>query len=168
MSHENESTAEEDQVRARAIVLRQLAMAPKSRHQLALKLSQRDIPEEAANAVLDRFEQVELIDDAEFAFMWVRSRAQTRSLARPALKRELAEKGIASELAEEALAQLSDEDERAAAEALVRRRLRADAAAERTGRDKEMRRLVGMLGRKGYNGGLAFSVVRTVLDELTP
>ncbi len=145
---------------ARAIVLRQLTSSPKSRLQLARKLAERNVPEDVAEAVLDRFEEVQLIDDAEFAQMWVRSRAQTRSLARGALKRELSEKGIADDLAEEALCQVSDEDERAAAVALIRRKLRPTMGlAERPERDKIVRRLVSMLARKGYPPALAFRLV---------
>lgn len=152
---------------ARSIVLRQLTMAPKSRHQLATKLAQREVPEEVAAAVLDRFEEVELIDDAEFARMWVRSRADTRQLARMALKRELADKGVTGDIAEEALAQRSDEDERETAEALVRRKLRPGTdLGDRSARDKETRRLAGMLARKGYGSGLSFAVIRMVLDEV--
>ncbi|WP_346655231.1 regulatory protein RecX [Arthrobacter sp. 260] len=152
---------------ARSIVLRQLTLAPKSRHQLASKLAERDVPDEVATAVLDRFEEVELIDDAEFAMMWVRSRAATRSLARSALKRELAEKGIHGDLAEDALAQVSDDEERYAAEQLVRRKHRPLASAgDRATRDKETRRLVSMLARKGYSPSLAFGVVKTVIDDV--
>lgn len=151
---------------ARSIVLRQLTLAPKSRHQLASKLAERDVPDEVATAVLDRFEEVELIDDAEFAMMWVRSRAAARSLARSALKRELAEKGIHGDLAEDALAQVSDDEERDAAEQLVRRKHRPLASAkDRAARDKETRRLVSMLARKGYSPSLAFGVVKAVLDD---
>lgn len=110
---------------ARSIVLRHLAMAPKSRHQLAQKLAERAIPDEVAGAVLDRFEEVQLIDDAEFAMMWVRSRSVTRSLARSVLKRELADKGVDTDVAEEALGQISDADERAAAGRLIRRKMRS-------------------------------------------
>lgn len=150
---------------ARSIVLRHLGMAPKSRHQLAQKLTERNIPDEVARAVLDRFEEVQLIDDAEFAGMWVRSRAGTRSLARSVLKRELADKGIHPELAEEALAQISDEDERAAAEQLIRRKMRAGLdLADRKVRDKETRKLVGVLARKGYSPDLAFSLIRDIMD----
>ncbi|BAS13051.1 regulatory protein RecX [Arthrobacter sp. Hiyo8] len=67
---------------ARSIVLRQLTNSPKSRLQLARKLAERNVPEEVAEAVLDRFEEVRLIDDADFAEMWVRSRSQSRKLAR--------------------------------------------------------------------------------------
>lgn len=152
---------------ARSIVLRQLTLAPKSRHQLAAKLAERDVPAEVAVAVLDRFEEVQLIDDAEFAMMWVRSRAATRSLARSALKRELAEKGIHGEIAEDALSQVSDDEERDAAEQLVRRKHRpAATGTDRAALDKETRRLVSMLGRKGYSPSLAFGVVRSVLDDV--
>ena len=52
---------------ARAIVLRQLDAAPKSRLQLQEKLDQRNVDPQVAAAVLDRFEEVRLIDDAQFA-----------------------------------------------------------------------------------------------------
>jgi regulatory protein len=151
---------------ARAIVLRQLTSSPKSRLQLARKLAERNVPEDVAEAVLDRFAEVQLIDDAEFAQLWVRSRAQTRSLARGALKRELSEKGIADELAEEALGQVSDDDERASAVALIRRKLRPGMGlVDRPERDKIVRRLVSMLARKGYPPGMAFRLVEEEIGE---
>ncbi|MBM7782752.1 regulatory protein RecX [Arthrobacter tumbae] len=151
---------------ARSIVLRQLSMAPRSRHQLNTKLRERGVSEEVAADILDRYEEVQLIDDAEFARMYVRSRAQTRSLARSAIKRELADKGITGELAEDALLQRTDEDERSAAEDLVQRKVRPLAdPADRASRDKQVRRLVAMLGRKGYAPSLAFSIVKDVLDR---
>ncbi|MHA7246477.1 regulatory protein RecX [Arthrobacter tecti] len=141
-------------------------MAPRSRHQLFGKLAERGVSEHIAVEILDRYEEVQLIDDAEFARMWVRSRAQTRSLARGALKRELTEKGIAGDIVEDALAQRTDEDELAAAEELVRRKLRPLAdPGDRAGRDKQVRRLVGMLARKGYPPGIAFSIVKRVMAE---
>ncbi|WP_437773122.1 regulatory protein RecX [Arthrobacter sp. KNU40] len=151
---------------ARAIVLRQLTNSPKSRLQLARKLAERNVPEDVAEAVLDRFEEVRLIDDADFAEMWVRSRAQSRKLARGALRRELADKGIDAESAEKALAQVSDDDERNAARDLVARRLRAGTdLSDRTERDKQARRLASMLARKGYQPSAAFRIVGEVLDE---
>lgn len=151
---------------ARAIVLRQLTKAPKSRHQLAQKLAEREIPDDVAEAVLDRFEDVSLIDDAEFAHLWVRSRSLNKSLARGALKRELAEKGIAPELAEEALAQIDEETEREQGRDLVRRKIRASLdLTERSERDKYTRRWVAMLARKGYNPSMAFGLVADVIEE---
>ncbi|QYF90740.1 recombination regulator RecX [Arthrobacter sp. PAMC25284] len=150
---------------ARAIVLRQLTTSPKSRLQLSRKLAERNVPEDVAEAVLDRFEEVRLIDDAEFADMWVRSRSQTRKLARGALRRELADKGISPDTAAVALEQVSDEDEENAARELVRRKLRGFTGGEdRAERDKITRRLASMLARKGYQPSQAFRIVSEVLE----
>lgn len=149
---------------ARAIVLRQLTSSAKSRLQLSRKLAERNIPEDVAEAVLDRFQEVRLINDAEFADMWVRSRSQSRKLAKGALRRELAEKGIDADTAATALEQLSDEDEEAAARLLVERKLRPGTdLSEPAERDKTTRRLASMLARKGYQPSQAFRIVGEVL-----
>jgi regulatory protein len=153
---------------ARAIVLRQLTSSPKSRLQLARKLAECNVPEDVADAVLDRFEEVRLVDDAEFADMWVRSRSQTRKLAKGALRRELADKGIDADIAAQALEQLSDEAEEVAARELVQRKLKGTAdLTDRSERDKVTRRLASMLARKGYQPSQAFRIVGEVLDAAT-
>lgn len=150
---------------ARAIVLRQLTSSAKSRLQLARKLAERNVPEDVAEAVLDRFEEVRLIDDADFADMWVRSRSQSRKLAKGALRRELSDKGIDADTAAAALEQLSDADEEAAARVLVERKLRPGTdLSDRAERDKMTRRLASMLARKGYQPAQAFRVVGEVID----
>lgn len=150
---------------AQAIIYRQLTASPKSRLQLARKLAERNVPEDVAEAVLDRFQDVRLIDDAEFADMWVRSRSQSRKLAKGALRRELAEKGVDQETAAAALEQLSDADEEAAARILVERKLRPGTDLhDRAERDKATRRLASMLARKGYQPSQAFRIVGEVID----
>jgi regulatory protein len=146
---------------ARSIVLRQLTMAPRSRAQLADKLAQRGAPADVAERVLDRFEEVGLIDDTAFAEMLVRSQQTSRSLGRRGLAHELRRKGVDDETAQAALAQVDDESELAAAQALVQRRLQATRGLDR---DKRMARLVGMLARKGYPSGVTMTVVRDALD----
>lgn len=156
---------------ARTIVLRALTASAKSRKQLAQKLSERHIPPEVAEAVLDRFEEVQLVDDAAFAEQWVRNRFNTRSLARGALRRELGEKGITGEVAEAALEQLAVEDETEAARELVSRKLTPSNLAlleVEGGRDKLVRRLVGQLARKGYSPGMALNIVNQQLDGTEP
>jgi regulatory protein len=147
---------------ARAICLRALTGTAKTRQQLADLLGRRGIPEHAAVAVLDRFTEVGLIDDAAFARAWVGSRQSGRGLARRALRAELQARGVDAEVAAEAVALVDDEDERAAARTLVRRRL---AGMQRLDQATATRRLMGMLARKGYTGGLAATVVREALEE---
>ncbi|MDP5227857.1 MULTISPECIES: regulatory protein RecX [Arthrobacter] len=152
---------------ARAIVLRQLSAGPRTRHQLAVKLKDREVPEAAARVVLDRFEELTLIDDREFAALWVRSRSEHRHLGSGALRRELRDKGVAEPLIAEALEQLSQDAERESAQHLVARKLaRVDRGSlDRKERDKHTRRLVAMLVRKGHSPGTAFSVVAEELDR---
>ena len=146
---------------ARGICLRALTGAPKTRQQLADLLAQRGVPDEAAEAVLDRFTEVGLIDDAAYARAWVSSRQAGRGLARRALSSELRAKGVDPEVAAEAVEVVDDEDERAAAQRLVERRMPSMRRLDRT---TATRRLMGMLARKGYNGGLAAAVIREALD----
>ncbi|BAJ31135.1 MULTISPECIES: regulatory protein RecX [Kitasatospora] len=147
--------------RARDICLRLLTGAAKSRKQLADALRRKEIPDEAAERVLDRLEEVGLIDDAAFAEAWVESRHAVRGLSRRALAQELRTKGVAGEAAERALLQVDEEDESEAARALVARKLRSTAGLAR---DVRIRRLVGVLARRGYPEGLAFRVVRAAID----
>ena len=151
---------------AQNIVYRQLTASAKSRLQLARKLAERNIPDDVAEAVLDRFEEARLINDADFAEMWVRSRSQSRKLAKGALRRELAEKGIDQDTAAAALEQLTDADEEAAARQLVERKLRPGTDfQDRAERDKATRRLASMLARKGYQPSQAFRIVNEVLES---
>ncbi len=148
--------------RARAICLRLLTGSPRTRKQLGDALRKRDIPEEVADDVLSRFEDVGLIDDAAFAGAWVESRHHGRGLARRALARELRTKGVDTTLIEEAVGQLDSEQEEATARELVARKLRATRGLDR---DRRLRRLAGMLARKGYPEGMALRVVRRALEE---
>ncbi len=148
--------------RARGICLRLLTGAPRTRKQLADALRKRGIPDEAAEEVLSRFEEAGLINDSAFADAWVESRHHGRGLARRALARELRTKGVDPTLIEEAVSRLDSEQEEETARDLVDRKLRATRGLDR---DKRVRRLAGMLARKGYPEGLALRVVRQALEE---
>ncbi|WP_329425077.1 recombination regulator RecX [Streptosporangium sp. NBC_01495] len=147
---------------ARGICLRLLTMAPRTRAQLAEALRKREVPQEAADAVLDRFSEVGLIDDEAFAAAWVSSRHAGRGLARKALASELRHRGVDEETVNEAVDQLDPEEEAETARRLVRRKLSSTRGLEPAVRT---RRLAGMLARKGYGPGLAFRVIREVLED---
>ena len=146
---------------ARAIVLRQLSMVPRSRAQLETKLRQRGCADDVAKRVLDRMTEVGLIDDEAYAEMLVRSRQASKGLARRALAHELRKTGIDPGIADEALGQVGAADERIAAEALVAKKMRT---MHGLAPDVQARRLAGMLARKGYSGELAWPVIRDAID----
>ena len=146
----------------RTILLRRLSSAPRTRGELEKDLARRGADPEIAARVLDRFEEVGLIDDDAFARMWVESRHRSKALARSALKRELSDRGLDRESIDEAVAQIDDEAEW--------QRARDFAAAKfrvRHGEDqlKAMNRLAGQLARKGYPASMCFTVAREMASQ---
>jgi regulatory protein len=162
MARERADADADPEAVARQICLRLLSAAPRTQAQLATALRRRGVPEDAAAAVLERFAEVKLIDDVLFAQAWVESRHHGRGLAGRALGAELRQRGVARGDIETALSQLDPDQELATARELVERRLPATAGMPVPAR---MRRLTGVLARKGYPPGLAYRVVREALEQ---
>jgi regulatory protein len=154
--------AADPQARARQVCLRLLTLAPRTRAQLADALRAKGIPDEAAQEVLSRYEDVGLIDDAAFARAWVESRHHSRGLAGRALSAELKQRGVAPDEIRAAIEeQIGPEAEAAAARRLIEAKLRATQGLPA---EQRTRRLAGLLARRGYPAGLAFRVIREALE----
>jgi len=159
---EQEGPSADPEAVARKILLDQLTGRARSRKELSDKLASRNVPGDIATALLDRFEDVGLVDDGAFARTWVSQRQQGKGLSRRVLAQELRRKGIDDEVAKEALEEIDPADEAAAAHDLVRKKMRSMRSLDD---QVATRRLVGMLARKGYPPGLSFSVVRAELQR---
>ncbi|MEV4415637.1 regulatory protein RecX [Catellatospora sp. NPDC049609] len=156
---EREQAARDPHELAREICLRQLAVRPRTRAELAAALAKRGVTEEVAASVLDRYDEVGIIDDAAFARAWVSSRHHGRGLAARALSQELRRRGVDQEVVTEALAELDDETQERTAYELAVRKLRTTRGEP----DAVFRRVVGALARKGYPGGVAVRAVKEAL-----
>ena len=154
---------EEDPVeRARELCLRLLASRPRTRTELADAMRRRGVPDEAAAAVLARFTDAGLIDDAAFARAWVESRHHNRGLARRALSAELKQRGVDGQDIEAAVSALDPAEELATARRLVAKAMRASRGKPLPTR---IRRLVGLLARKGYPAPVAYRIVREAIEQ---
>jgi regulatory protein len=154
---------------ARTIALRKLTAAPRTRAQLADALSRGGVPDDVTDATLDRFEDLGLVDDAEFARQWARSRQAGRGLARRALAYELRQRGVGDDVVKDALDDPELADELETARALVHRKVTAAGPrlSDPVERERQLRRALGMLARKGYAAGVAALAVRDVLGEMS-
>ncbi|WP_213450972.1 regulatory protein RecX [Rhizomonospora bruguierae] len=144
---------------AREICLRQLAVRPRTRAELAAALRRKGISPETTAEVLDRYDEVGIIDDAAFARAWVTSRHHGRGLARRALANELRQRGVDVDAAGAALEELDPETEAATARALAERRLRTATGPP----EAVFRKVTGMLARKGYPAGVAIRAVKEAM-----
>jgi len=150
------------ETQARQICLRLLTLAPRTQAQLAAALHRRGIPDETAEAVLSRFADVGLIDDAAFARAWVESRHYSRGLSRRSLSAELRRQGVQTEEIREAVDSLDPEQEVATARRLVERKM---AVTRGQPPEARARRVAGTLARKGYPAGLVFRLIKEVLEQ---
>ena len=142
-------------------MLRRLERGPRTRAQLEEACARRGVPEWAVTQLLDRFTELGLVDDEAYARAWVRSRHAGRGLGRRALRHELLTRGVDRDLIDEAMAEVTADDEDAAARALVQARLGGLARYDRTTR---RRRLISLLARRGYSASVA---ARVVAQELS-
>jgi regulatory protein len=159
---EADNPHEDPYEKARVICLNQLNHSARTRSHLEGVLAKRGIEPEVAESVLDRLEQVGLIDDSEFAHAWVRSRQRSKGLSRRRLASELQRAGVAKDLIEEALLIVADEDEIAAARTLAQKKAKTLAGLEP---DASMRRIAGLLARKGYSPNTCFEVAREAVRD---
>ena len=146
---------------AKGICLRALTGTAKTRKQLADLLAKKDVPEEAAAAVLDRFTEVGLIDDAAFAAAWVSSRQSGRGLARRALPPSCAPRASTASWPPPRSPRSTRRTSGTPPAGWSSARCPSMSRLDRVTAE---RRLMGMLARKGYGGGLAGYVVREALD----
>jgi len=105
---------------------------------------------------------VGLVDDQAFAHDFVRAKRAERGLSARELSRQLRTKGVGAEAIDTAVADLDEQAERVTARRLAERKLRSMSGLDT---QVQIRRLAGLLARKGYPPGLAFQVVREVVGE---
>ncbi|MDP4014140.1 MAG: regulatory protein RecX [Candidatus Nanopelagicales bacterium] len=153
---------EDEESRAKEIVLRRLAITARSRAELASDLVRRGFPSDLIERILDRFTEVGLVDDAALAVSLVSSKARNSGWSRRAAAYRLRERGVPEDAIEMAIESVSDEEEKERALNLVRR-----AWKQLAGVDEQVRRrrITGMLARRGYSQGMATSVILSVGEE---
>lgn len=148
---------------ARLMALRRLDYKAQTRAELQTHLLGKGVSAEDTEQVLNRFEDVGLLDDQRYAQAWAQSRHGNRYHSRRLIQQELRRKGVDDELIEEVVADIDHESELAAAKAMIDRK-----AASMSGLPREVafRRLSGMLARKGYGPQVVVPVVRDLLQAL--
>ena len=145
---------------ARTIALRKLTAKACTRHELDRALQAKNVPEGVIDGVLDRLQEVGLVNDASFAVDWVTSRQQRRHLSRRLLRRELQAKGVERSHIDSALDQVDRNAELTSARDVADRKL---ASMNGVAREVQYRRLAGMLSRRVFDSAITTQVLADVL-----
>ena len=153
----NDKSDEKLEQRAKNVLLFQLSRSMKTRFQLAAILKKREIPDEIANAVLDRFTEAQLIDDAAFARAFVNSRIAVSGKSRSVIARELKQKGVSAQDAESAMSAIDAELEDQTAYSVAKKRYQQLSTLDP---EVRRRRLMGFLIRRGFSSQLTSRILR--------
>jgi len=147
---------------AKQVLLRRLSNAPRTRKELAQDLKNKKIEADIAQLALDRFEELGLINDQTYSENFVSTTHERRKLGKKALKQQLKSKGVSEEIANQAISQISEDDEFNAALALALKKIRS---IQKDDPQTQIRKIVGLLARKGYSSSLSFQVAKEVINE---
>lgn len=157
-----ELSPEERRKKAKEVCFDLLAVRPRTVEELRQTLRRKGFDEETSETLLGKLDRAGLVNDAEFAELWVRQRHAIQGLSRTALMAELRRKGVDGEVAAQAAGEIDRESEEQRARELVRKRLGSLGDVDE---QTAIRRLLGLLARKGYPQGLAYTVIRDELRE---
>jgi regulatory protein len=165
-SDETEALAVPDlppEERARQLCLDALERRMRTRKQLAQLLMRKRIGAEVASGVLDRLQDVGLIDDEAYARAFVTARQRARPRGSRALSSELWAKGIPPDIIERVLAETDEaEDPVAAARRALAPKLRQLAGKPP---DEVRRKLEQFLLRRGFSYDAARDALRAVSPD---
>ncbi|MBC3185382.1 regulatory protein RecX [Corynebacterium sp. zg-331] len=158
---------EKDKAAVRESALGLLDYRARSRRELQRRLLDKDYDPALVTEVLNDLQEVGLVDDAAFAQEWVRQRSRGRGKSSRALAQELKDKGVADRECQEALGQISREEERETARGLARKKASGikEVPRDYRGQAKDLRRVVGVLARRGFSEGMSLALAREAVEE---
>jgi regulatory protein len=145
---------------AKQITYRLLSHRPRSTEEVRRHLRQKQVDKEIIDRVIDRLEELNLLDDVAFARYWVEQRETFKPRSRRALRYELTKKGLSRRDVEKAVAGV---DERAAA------RRAGEQKASRWAHlsEEDFRaKLQGFLGRRGFSYAVIAEVAQQLWQDL--
>ncbi len=151
--------------RAHTIAVNYLSYRPRSSREVVDHLKKKGFAAELANKIVQHLAKQELVNDVEFARMFVRDKLKRKPIGKALMRRHLLEKGIPLHTIERVLKEyISEEDQQEAAAQLAAKRLQLAAASfAKLNPEKRKKRLLDYLLRRGFSSEIAIKTVRSVL-----
>lgn len=147
------------------VAINYVSYRPRSSREVMVKLNQKGFPLGIAQRVVQHFESVSLVNDGEFARMFVRDKLKAKHVGRALLKQLLQAKGISRQVIDEVIGEyVTEEDQQRSASELAAKKLRlAGRSFSKLDRMKQRKRLIDFLLRKGFSSDIAIKTVKVVL-----
>jgi regulatory protein len=155
---------EEALQQAVARALNYLSFRPRSREEVKRYLQRKETAPELIDRVLERLEQLDLINDQAFAEFWIESRTGSNPKGAQAIKSELRQKGVTREVVDE---MVNDEQDEERAHQAARKKAQLLVGQPSMDFKTFRLRLGSFLQRRGFSYEIAAHTVRELWQELT-
>ncbi|MCD5401051.1 RecX family transcriptional regulator [candidate division NPL-UPA2 bacterium] len=146
--------------KAKDYALNLLTYRPRSCQEIRDKLKGKNYDEKVGEEVINQLQELNFLDDSQFARSWAESRLLNKPMGRRLLEQELRQKGIAGEIIEGVSRSTFDKhNEEELALALAKKRLKSYLKLDELTRK---RRLYSYLGRRGFSP----EIISQVLEQI--
>jgi regulatory protein len=143
--------------KAESYAYRLLNYRPRTELEIRDKLKKRGFAEDIIDCLVLKLKEKSLVDDYNFARMWVKSRIQGNNHGFFRIRQELLEKGIDKDTIEDVVQLLNkDFNEYDTAKQLIESRLKSVCGLDK---DKAQRRLYSYLKRRGFSDSVIYKVI---------
>ncbi len=143
--------------------VRLLERRPRSETEIRRSLQSHRIKEEVIDETLKRLRRSGLVNDAQFANLWVENQTEFRPRSRKALAYEMRRRGLSSTAIDQALEQISPEDEQELAYQAACKQARKLKGLEWA---EFRQKMAGFLARRGFSYETSVPVIQRTWREL--
>jgi regulatory protein len=152
--------------RAHQTAVNFISYRPRSSKEIVDKLSRKGFSHELAVEVIDKLKELDLLNDLQFARMFVRDKLLGKPMGRAMLRRKLLEKGIPFQLSEMVLKEyVTEENEQEAAKILALRKMKMSRSRFSTLDPRaKQKRLIDYLLSRGFSQDIAFKTARSIIQ----
>ena len=151
--------------RAHQLAINFISYRPRSSKEVTDRLVKKGFEAEVAQSVVERMRELGLLNDLEFARMFIRDKLLGKPMGRALLKRKLLEKGISFQASERVVKEyVSDESESDAANALATRKFKMSRARfSKLEPAVCQKKLADYLLNRGFSAEVAYKTARTII-----
>ncbi|HTY38637.1 MAG TPA: RecX family transcriptional regulator [Bacteroidota bacterium] len=156
---------EDSRERAHQLSVNFISYRPRSSKEVSDKLSRKGFGAEIIHDVMTRLRDLGLLNDLEFARMFVRDKLRGKPMGRALLRRKLLDKGISFQATDLVVREyVTDENELEAATELAARKYKTSRARfDKLAPAMRQKRLADYLLNRGFSAEVAYKTARSII-----
>lgn len=160
----------EELVNAKRVALRFLGHRPRTVREVRDKLRAKEFSDDDIAATIDELTRSNLLDDAEFARMYIRNALALHAVGQLLLKRKLLLLGVDKATVDDALHETFEHDNAENAALAAARKYLQKSSTSRKSVDQRVtrRHVAAFLGRRGYSWNVIQPILKKLFSESEP